>query len=451
MAEARRPHSLSPVGLAIAGWAAFLLAGLLFITIAWNVAARAPLVTLDGKLATWLHEHAVPAVTTFMLAVTHLNSTVAISAWSLVFGVVLARMRERYWMLTLGLAVAGGLLLNVLLKYAYERRRPSFDEPLVTLGTYSFPSGHTAGAVVFYGVLAAFLVSRFREPRRRIAIVLGAVAAVALVAFSRMYLGAHYLSDVLAATCSSTAWLVLCLSSVHALVRRRNGEKYERKLLKRHWIALGLAIGASVAAALLLPMRDWSVQFQQWLDGMSLIAAMLVFVAIYVVASVLLVPGGWVFPLVAGVVFGMRWGLVVAMAAATLAAVVPFLIARYVLHERIERRAKKHPAFKSVDDAVRKEPWKVVALLRLSPVLPSPMKSYFLGLTCVDLLTYAWASLLGQLPGLVLKVYVGAAGRDAFSGETSMLKWAVVGAGVAATLAFAIIASRFARRRLNFS
>jgi membrane-associated phospholipid phosphatase len=75
--------------------------------------------------------------------------------------------------------------------------------------------------VVFYGVLAAFLVSRFYDPRVRAACVVAAIAAIALVAFSRMYLGAHYLSDVMAAACSSTVWLVLCLSMVHGYVRRR--------------------------------------------------------------------------------------------------------------------------------------------------------------------------------------------------------------------------------------
>ena len=448
MAEAR-PRSLSPVGLAIAGWAAFLLAGLLFIAIAWNVATHAPIVKIDAAVAAWLHEHGVPLVTTFMLGVTHANSTVAISIYSVAFGAFLARLREWYWLLTLALAVPGGLLLNVLLKHAYERRRPHFEDPLITLTTYSFPSGHTAGAVVFFGVLAAFLVSRTADRWKRVSIVLAAAAMVALVAFSRMYLGAHYLSDVLAATCSSTAWLVLCLSSGHALVRRQAGENYERRLLKRHWIALGLAIGASVAAALLLPMRDWSQQFEQWLEGMNVLAAMLAFAAIYVAGSVLMLPG-WIFPIAAGVVFGFGWGLPIAMVAATAAAVAPFLIARYVLHERIERRAKRHPAFKSVDDAVRKEPWKVVALLRMSPILPSPMKSYFLGLTCVDVSTYAWASLLGMLPGVVLKVYVGAAGRGVFSGDASTAKWAILGAGVAATIAVAVVASRFARRRLNF-
>lgn len=447
---AERPRSLSPAGLAIAGWAAFLLAGLLFITIAWNVAARSPLVRLDASLAAWLHAHAEPALTWVLVAVTHLNSTVAIVAWSAVFTAVLARMREKYWILTLWLAVGGGLLLNWLLKLSYERARPRFDDPLITLTTYSFPSGHTAGAVVFYGVLAAFLVSRFHQPWKRLACVAGAIAAVALVAFSRMYLGAHYLSDVLAAICSSTAWLVLCLAGVHALVRRNAGERrYEPRLLEWHWIALGLALGAAVAAALLLPMRDWSAQLQGWLERTDLVPAMLVFTAIYMAGAVLMMPS-WIFPIIAGVVFGFGWGIAVTLVAATLAALAPFLIARYLIHDSVERRARRNAIFKSVDDAVRKEPWKVVALLRMSPVLPSPAKSYFLGLTRVDAPTYAWASLLGMLPGLVLKVYVGSAGRELLADSNAgALKAALLAAGVAATIAVTVVMSRFAKRRLK--
>jgi uncharacterized membrane protein YdjX (TVP38/TMEM64 family)/membrane-associated phospholipid phosphatase len=449
MAEAR-PRSLSPAGLAIAGWAAFLLAGLLFIAIAWNVSARSPLVRLDASLAAWLHAHGDPALTWVLMAVTHLNSTVAIGAWSGVFTAVLARMREKYWILTLWLAVGGGLLLNWLLKLSYERARPRFDDPLLTLTTYSFPSGHTAGAVVFYGVLAAFLVSRFHQPWKRLACVAGAIAAVALVAFSRMYLGAHYLSDVLAAICSSTAWLVLCLASVHALVRRNAGERrYEPRLLEWHWIALGLALGAAVAAALLLPMRDWSAQLQGWLERTDLVPALLAFSAIYVAGAVLMMPA-WIFPIVAGVVFGFGWGIAVTLVAATLAALAPFLIARYLIHDSVERRARRNAMFKSVDDAVRKEPWKVVALLRMSPVLPSPAKSYFLGLTRVDAPTYAWASLLGMLPGLVLKVYVGSAGRELLAdSDAGALKAALLAAGVAATVAVTVVMSRFAKRRLK--
>ena len=214
------PHSLSPRALAIAGWAAFLGAGALFFAIAWNVSARSSLAALDVQVAMRLHAHATPALTAIMLAVTQLHSTVAVTVLSVVFAVALARLRERYWILTLACSVGGAMLLNLLLKQAYERARPHFDDPLVTLGTYSFPSGHTTAAVAFYGVLAAFLVSRFYDRRLRAAIATGAIAMIALVAFSRLYLGAHYLSDVLAALCSSTAWLVLCLSGGHALARK---------------------------------------------------------------------------------------------------------------------------------------------------------------------------------------------------------------------------------------
>jgi len=218
-------HSLSPRGLAIAGWTGFLLAGGIFLAVAWNVAARDPIVVLDSTLATWFHHHLSDPVTHVMLAVSAANGVGATLLWSVTFAALLARIKEWYWMLTLALATIGGVLINVMLKTAYERSRPHFDDPLVTLGTYSFPSGHTAAATIFYGTLAAFLVTRYRNPRIRVGIVTAAVAMIVLVALSRMYLGAHYLSDVTAAAASSTAWLVLCLSSVHALVLHRMGKK----------------------------------------------------------------------------------------------------------------------------------------------------------------------------------------------------------------------------------
>ena len=218
--EPRAP-SLSPRGLAILGWGALLLAGWLFFAIAWDVSSHAPLVLLDGRVAAWLHQHGSFELTAFMLAITHMNSTVGLGAMTAVLALVLAQMRQWYWLLSVVLAVPGGLALNILLKHAYERARPHFDDPWVTLSSYSFPSGHTAGATAFYGVLAAFLVSRSHDPRQRIAVIAGAILAVMLVAFSRMYLGAHYLSDVAAAMASTAAWLALCLTTVHAVAKRR--------------------------------------------------------------------------------------------------------------------------------------------------------------------------------------------------------------------------------------
>ena len=216
-----RAHSLSPRGLAIAGWAAFALAGAAFFVLAWNVAARTALVLFDISVTAFFNANRVPELTTLMLGITYAHSILAVSIWSVLFAAVLARMRQWSWLLTLALAMGGGMAVNYGLKVAYERARPAFDEPLLTLKTFSFPSGHTAGATLFYGVLAAFLVSRIRDLQLRATIVAVAVVMVVAVAFSRVYLGAHFVSDVVAAACSSMAWLALCLSTVHALVRRK--------------------------------------------------------------------------------------------------------------------------------------------------------------------------------------------------------------------------------------
>lgn len=222
MKDVRAPHprSLSPRGLAILGWLSLLVAGAIFFTIAFNVATHAPLVVFDANIAGWLDANGGPEMTAFLFAITQVHSTIGVALMAAAFAIVLARLREWYWLLTLALSLGGGMLLNSLLKHAYARTRPHYDDPWVTLTSFSFPSGHTAGAVLFYGVAAAFLVTRFHDRRRRVVCIAGAVVTISLVALSRMYVGAHYLSDVVAAAASSTAWLVLCLSTVHGYVRR---------------------------------------------------------------------------------------------------------------------------------------------------------------------------------------------------------------------------------------
>ena len=109
------------------------------------------------------------------------------------------------------------MLLNVLMKHAFGRARPMFADPMLTLTTYSFPSGHVAAATLFYGLLAAFMVSRIEAWRWRVLVTVLAFLMVALVALSRVYLGVHYLSDVLAALAEGIAWLAICLTAMHSL------------------------------------------------------------------------------------------------------------------------------------------------------------------------------------------------------------------------------------------
>ena len=224
MAASPHPPTLAPHAMTVVGWGALVLTGWLFLAIAWDVASHSQLVSIDAKVAAWLHSHATPTLTQLMLAVSDIHSAVGIAAMSAILAFVMWRMREWWWMLSLFLVVVGGIALNLMLKHAYERARPHFDDPMISLESFSFPSGHASGATAFWGIVAAYLVSRYYEPGKREAIVILAIAMVALVALSRMYLGAHYLSDVLAAIASTVAWLVLCLATVRGIVHRRNAK-----------------------------------------------------------------------------------------------------------------------------------------------------------------------------------------------------------------------------------
>lgn len=203
------------------GIVVLLIASVLFAVIATTLATKDSILQLDLQVLVWLHTHGSPAFTGFLLAISQLHSMVGVGFFTILLAVVLARRHKWYWVLALGLAVGGGMLLNAILKLAFHRARPVWDDPLITLASNSFPSGHAAGATLFYGFLTIYVLSHVKELSWRVICVIAAVVMVALVAFSRMYLGVHYLSDVLAAMSASTAWLVLCLVAVRVYSKRR--------------------------------------------------------------------------------------------------------------------------------------------------------------------------------------------------------------------------------------
>ena len=111
------------------------------------------------------------------------------------------------------LALAGNALLNPLLKRIFERLRPLHEPGAANELGWSFPSGHTSGATVAYGMLA-YVVLRTLPPAWHLPGVLGATALVFTVGSSRVFLQLHFASDVLAGFASGTAWLVVCILSV---------------------------------------------------------------------------------------------------------------------------------------------------------------------------------------------------------------------------------------------
>lgn len=203
-------------------------AGWLFGGIAEDVVTGDPLTVVDARVAAWFHARAIPTLTRPMLLITNLHGTLGITLLSLALALVLIWKRAWDWLLVLALVIPGGMLLNVLTKHAFGRARPSFADPILALPTYSFPSGHVAAATLLYGLLAAIIITRMDGWRWRAPVALLALLIVALVALSRVYLGAHYLSDVLAALAESTAWLALCLTAMHTL-RHRRGASHRKQ------------------------------------------------------------------------------------------------------------------------------------------------------------------------------------------------------------------------------
>ena len=205
----------------VAGLIIFATMTLILGEISEDIRNHEPLTVADAQLSAWLHLRTLPWLTTAMFAVTSLGSSLVVSCIAVVFGLYLIWRRRLYWLAAFLSSVYGGMLLNKILKYAFQRPRPHFDDPLLSLNSYSFPSGHTMTATVLYGVLAAYFFTTTQDWRRRVVIILVASFLILLVGFSRIYLGAHYLSDVLGAMAEGMAWLALCLTVVYSVWRRR--------------------------------------------------------------------------------------------------------------------------------------------------------------------------------------------------------------------------------------
>lgn len=204
------------VGIALMLFAAWVFGG-----IAEEVVEAEEITLLDDWLARWFNARATPAFTQAMMVITHVHNTAGMLIMTALLGIYFYVRKAPYWLLALLVSVPGGMLLNVILKHVFQRARPSLDNPLLTLTTYSFPSGHTVAATLFYGLIAAYLVCMASRWKPRLLIVIGACVMVGLVGLSRMYLGVHYLTDVLAAIAEGCGWLAICITGVSTLRRRR--------------------------------------------------------------------------------------------------------------------------------------------------------------------------------------------------------------------------------------
>ncbi|MGO1059722.1 phosphatase PAP2 family protein [Planococcus sp. FY231025] len=202
------------VGIAVLILAIGLGLSMLFLAVFTEIAEEAleqEAWSFDSSIIGFFNSIGSDGLDILMIVITELGSVWFLSAFSIATILYLwTQHKDKWGILFFILAVGGGGLLTTLLKNLYERGRPSINPEIDAIG-FSFPSGHSMGSLIFYGFIIYFVMrSRVNELVKGLAISLMAVLVV-LIGLSRIYLGAHFPSDVLAGYFAGAIWLILSI------------------------------------------------------------------------------------------------------------------------------------------------------------------------------------------------------------------------------------------------
>ncbi|MGH7615601.1 MAG: phosphatase PAP2 family protein [Gemmatimonadaceae bacterium] len=190
-----------------------------FFGIADEIPEQGRLVNIDLAAAKWLQVHGTELGESIFVGVSYLGAQALIGLLA-IGAIVLAARRDWRHLGALAITCGGGALLNGALKLAFHRTRPVFASEFHEV-SWSFPSGHAMDSLIVYGLAGYWLGARF--PRARVWIRLGAAALIGAIGFARIYLGVHYLSDVVAGYMGGFVWLSFCITGYRFAERRRVG------------------------------------------------------------------------------------------------------------------------------------------------------------------------------------------------------------------------------------
>ena len=204
---------LISLGVTIAGLALF---GLL----ADAVTDQAAITRVDVSFDNSLHAHASKLGLTIAQGVSAIGGPTAMAALMVIGAIFLLVRREKMLLYGWLVAFVGGGALDWSLKTIFRRDRPSFPDPFVHVLGYSFPSGHSMGSLIGYGMLAYMIAHFVRGRGINLLVAICAAVLVLAIGFSRLYLGAHYLSDVLAGFAAGMVWLAANIIALEASAPR---------------------------------------------------------------------------------------------------------------------------------------------------------------------------------------------------------------------------------------
>jgi undecaprenyl-diphosphatase len=220
MVEEKRKWEVLSLSLVLG--LALAMAALLFFAWLANEVLEGELQHFDEVTRVGIHQLASPALTSAMRGISFLGSTVFLTTATSLIVIWFALRHWRRAAILFAITMIGAAILNTTLKLTFKRSRPVPYFNLLAPESYSFPSGHALASFCFYGALAAILTARTKNRRVRIFLSLGCGAMVLLIGFSRIYLGVHYTTDVLAGYSAAFIWVLVVRIAVLQLARRRN-------------------------------------------------------------------------------------------------------------------------------------------------------------------------------------------------------------------------------------
>lgn len=232
--------------------------------------------------------------------------------------------------------------------------------------------------------------------------------------------------------------------------RERSVPKSRAPKLKLFGVAV--AIGVVVVLSRFVDVRGVIGDVLGRIEDLGFLGA-LAFIGLYVVVCVFFLPGS-LLTLGAGAIYGLFRGTVLVSVASMAGATVAFLIGRYLARDWVGNKIAGNAKFKAIDEAVAREGWKIVGLIRLSPAFPFSLLNYAFGVTRVSFRDYFFASWIGMLPGTIMYVYLGSlagslAGAGAEQASEGMATRVTFAVGLAATIAVTWFVTRMARNALR--
>ncbi len=223
----RYKNYLPVVAILIAGALLTAWAGDGFIDLAEKVHAKdSALEQADSHVHDWTVSERSPGATLFFTIMTNIGGPIGVAAIVVAVSIVLAFRRRWRWLIYVVVTAGGGGLLNLELKRYFARARPDVAEMLRRANGYSFPSGHALGSAVAFGALAYLAFRAIRSWAAKTAVIAFLYTLIAAVALSRVYLGVHWISDVLAGVTAGTVWVTtttVAYETVRRIQRMRAG------------------------------------------------------------------------------------------------------------------------------------------------------------------------------------------------------------------------------------